>query len=362
MDNLAHTLLGLALAKAGVERVSPMATTALVVSSNMPDIDVLTRVGGDALDYLRYHRGFTHSLVGVVLLAVLLTPALTYCARRFRRDPAKPVYLFLAACLGGLGHTFMDFTNSYGVRPLLPFSTRWFYGDLVVVIDPWIWLILGSSVVWLTAKTSLRVALWVIIGILTSLPIALAFRSPSESGIAIPTSIRLVWFVGLAGVAIVALLLRGRGRSSLARWSLVILTIYYGSIYCARETAVDRVAASHGGAQVTAWPTPANPTLWQIVIATPDSIQTGLVSLFSESPGSLTARREIGHLDPRIAHALRQAEEPRAFLEFARFVASTVNEEPDAYRVKLRDLRFNLEMEAFLDRDLNVTSTRVNWF
>ena len=171
MENFAHTLLGLSLAKAGLERVTPLATTALVISSNLPDVDVLMRVGGDTTDYLHYHRGFTHSFVGLALLGAVIALLLTYLDRRFRlrrdhrRRPVRPLRIFWVAYLGGLGHTFMDFTNNYGVRPLLPFSNRWFYGDITFVADPWIWLILGSAVVWLTTTDTARAFLWLAVGV-----------------------------------------------------------------------------------------------------------------------------------------------------------------------------------------------------
>src|SRR5215208_4145855 len=97
MENFAHTLLGLSLAKAGLERATPLATTALVISSNLPDIDVLMRFGDGTADYLEYHRGFTHGFVGTAVLALILTLALTYLDRKFRlrgdlrRRPVKPL-------------------------------------------------------------------------------------------------------------------------------------------------------------------------------------------------------------------------------------------------------------------------------
>jgi inner membrane protein len=49
----------------------------------------------------------------------------------------------LLSCIGVLAHVFMDFLNSYGVRLLMPFSERWFYGDALYIIDPWLYLALG---------------------------------------------------------------------------------------------------------------------------------------------------------------------------------------------------------------------------
>jgi len=184
MDNATHTLLGLSLAKAGLERVTPLATTTLLISSNLPDIDVLAGMGGGTFAYIRYHRGITHSFVGIVVLSLIFTFALTIFDRtvrlrfgRFMR-PLLPARIFGISCIGMFGHILMDAGNSYGVRPLLPFSDRWFYGDLVFVVDPWIWLILGSAVVWLTTTDSLKSAVWLVIGVVAALVMWLAMRQP----------------------------------------------------------------------------------------------------------------------------------------------------------------------------------------
>ena len=83
MENLTHTLFGLALAKAGLENATPLATTTLVISSNLPDIDFLMGLD-DTVSSLKYHRGITHSFVGVTILAAAITIVLGLVDRRFR--------------------------------------------------------------------------------------------------------------------------------------------------------------------------------------------------------------------------------------------------------------------------------------
>src|SRR4051794_25700442 len=107
MENLTHTLLGLSLAKAGFERATPLATTALVVSSNLPDVDNLMWLLGGTASSLQYHRGFTHSFVGLALLALAVMVVLTWVDRKFRlrgdhrRRPLRPLRIFWVAYLGG---------------------------------------------------------------------------------------------------------------------------------------------------------------------------------------------------------------------------------------------------------------------
>ena len=48
MDNLTHTLYGLALARTGLHRTTPRATLTLLVGANLPDVDFISIFWGDA--------------------------------------------------------------------------------------------------------------------------------------------------------------------------------------------------------------------------------------------------------------------------------------------------------------------------
>src|ERR1700759_4312729 len=125
MDNITHTLVGLALARAGLNRAGKGATTVLLLSANAPDADILAATQG-ALRYLEIHRGYTHSLLLLPLMAalcVLVTGAI------FRKG-LRWLPLWGVACIGVASHLLLDSTNFYGIRLLLPFSSRWFYADL----------------------------------------------------------------------------------------------------------------------------------------------------------------------------------------------------------------------------------------
>ena len=126
----------------------------------------------------------------------------------------------MLSCLGGLGHTLMDFTNTYGVRPFLPFSRQWFYGDLVFIVDPWIWLILGSGAVWLTTTDAARSFVWVILGIIASLIVALALRAPAEQLAVIRGTARVIWFWDLVDTNRAWL---ERHQAEAVRYSLFVL-------------------------------------------------------------------------------------------------------------------------------------------
>jgi inner membrane protein len=143
MDNLTHSLVGVALSRAGLQRVTPHATLLLIISSNLPDIDILALAGGQLAD-LEIHRGYTHSLILIPLLAIvsaLLTMVIGDQPVRFWRA-------FFVGCVGVGGHLLLDWTGSFGIRALLPFSSKWFYLDLNGFYDGVILTALALAFVW----------------------------------------------------------------------------------------------------------------------------------------------------------------------------------------------------------------------
>jgi len=57
-----------------------------------------------------------------------------------------PRQLFLLSFVAILSHPILDTLNTYGVRWLMPFSSTWFYGDTLFIVDPWVWLVLALGV------------------------------------------------------------------------------------------------------------------------------------------------------------------------------------------------------------------------
>src|SRR5439155_7482791 len=136
------TLTGLALSRAGLNRLSPRATAILLLAANVPDIDVVTSSFGP-LTYLNYHRHLTHSLLLAPVMAFL--PLLV--VRLVTRKPMEWKRAYLVSIAGLASHLALDLTNVYGVRLLLPFSARWLRLDTTSVVDPWIWGALILSVI-----------------------------------------------------------------------------------------------------------------------------------------------------------------------------------------------------------------------
>jgi inner membrane protein len=143
MDNITHSLTGLALSRVGLNRFAPRAVLLLLLSANAPDADILALLGGP-FRYLEMHRGYTHSLAGLPFMAAL--SVLVTAAIYRQRLPWLKAWLL---CCAGVGsHLLLDWTNSYGIRLLLPFSSSWFHLDLNSLYDGWIMAILLFGAVW----------------------------------------------------------------------------------------------------------------------------------------------------------------------------------------------------------------------
>ena len=141
------------MGRAGLNRKTALATLTLTLAAEAPDLDVLGGVRGPAFGFA-HHRGFTHSFLGVLLdsIVVLAFVYLIWWLRgRRTKDPTLPPrwgFLFLYACLAGLSHILLDFTNNYGVRPFWPFSEKWYSWDIVFIVEPvmLVFMILGLTV------------------------------------------------------------------------------------------------------------------------------------------------------------------------------------------------------------------------
>lgn len=152
MDNLTHSLIGAALGQAGLKRKTGLAMPALIIGANLPDIDAGCVVYG--VESLAMRRGITHGPIAMVLLPLVLAGGLMWFdkwqARRGKRPEGRaPVHfgwLYALSLIACLSHPLFDWFNNYGVRLLEPFSSQWFYGDALFIIDPWIIAMLGAGV------------------------------------------------------------------------------------------------------------------------------------------------------------------------------------------------------------------------
>lgn len=151
MDNLTHSMFGAALGQIGLKRKTGLAMPTLILAANLPDIDASCVIYG--MESLSMRRGITHGPLAMLILPILLWAAMLafdhWQEKRGKRPASRlPIHkgwLLFFAYLGCLSHPALDWMNVYGVRLLAPFSQSWFYGDVLFIIDLWIWLGLGFA-------------------------------------------------------------------------------------------------------------------------------------------------------------------------------------------------------------------------
>jgi inner membrane protein len=151
MDNLTHSLVGLMLARTGLEKTTPYGTAMMVLAANAPDIDALFWFSGSQT-YIEWHRSYPHAIALAPLVALL--PMLL--ARVRFSWPS-----FLASLIGVFSHLLLDWSNSYGIPLALPFSWHRFRLDIANVFDVWIWaILLGAVIVMALARAARRRLAW----------------------------------------------------------------------------------------------------------------------------------------------------------------------------------------------------------
>jgi len=340
MDNLTHSLVGLTLAKAGLERLSPYATIVCVTSANVADADFVSLLFGDRWTLLQHHRGITHSIVGTIaigflvpILAVAIERAVSAIGRRKSRINFSG--LLLASMIAAATHPVLDWTNNYGVRPLLPWSGRWFYGDLVFIVDPYIWLLLGGVAFLLTSNSRWKTISWTALGVgLTALIGVAGWRSGAEgSGLRVAL---IIWIVGLVLLAAVGSFgwHKSAGRLT-ALGTLILLMTYWTALAVAHQRALSNTLAvsneiaagqSEHLMRVVAMPTAASPFRWQSVAETDQAIYRFMTDVGGSGQAADFNRYEkpTGQ-NAELVSVAAQDRRARTLLGFARFPLGQAN-------------------------------------
>ena len=299
MDNVTHTLLGVTLSRAGFNRVCPHATLLLILSANIPDIDVVALAGGQ-LSYLETHRGYTHTFLALPFLA-LVCVGLTALLTRTK----LPLWnAWAVAGVGVASHLLLDWTNSYGVRPFLPFSSRWFYLDLNALYD---------------------------VVMLAAMLLALA----------------LPWFVNLVGSEIGTPKKRSGQGSAIA--VLLFLLLFECGRWSLHQSAVNelnsRIYDGEQPVSVAALPEPISPLHWTGVVETQDAFR--LLPVYALGLDNGSDSRIFSKPEESAAYRSAKATEPFRYMSyFSRFpVWGFEPIELNAgvgKRVDLTDLRFGI--------------------
>jgi inner membrane protein len=324
MDPVTHGLSSWLVSRAGANRISPYATTILIVAGLLPDLDMLSLFGGPQA-YLRFHHTLTHSLLGALVLALIIGGAFYLLDRRpasgsGRRafneytahvQPARPAgnaersisfqSAFILSIIGVSLHVLLDFCGTDGVRMLWPFSGRFYSWDLLPFIDPIIQFLLLA-------------------------------------GIALPSLMRLVSDeIGE----------RRRARPPIrgAVIALIFVAAYIGLRADLHSRAVNLLLSHdyHGNVPTIdgAFPQGNSPFSWRGVASTENTIEVADISLAGGEP--FNAENTVTNFKPdpsATLSAAQQAKISREFLAAARFPIANIETTDTGYQFTMHDLRF----------------------
>jgi len=356
MDNLTHSLVGLAVAKAGLEKLSPGTTALCVLAANAPDVDVALLLFSDRWTFLKEHRGITHAIVGTIVLSIVLPVlfyAFDYLVARLRHTSPTTSFrgLFIASLIASVTHPILDWTNNYGMRFLLPWNQRWFYGDFVFIVDPFLWLILGTSVFLVMSNTRFQKVVWLTIAAVAT---ALLLFAPRSSDLQHPLLVRVIWFVFLiSAILLFASKVGERWRSRVVLCGLSIAVCYWIMLFLIHHRAVnvgharaEGIAGSNSEtvSKLAAMPVLASPFSWDCVFDTDKATYRFRLDLRGNQPSSQVIRYakptgQLAGIAKQLAHTERSA---RIFLGFARFPVVQL-EDPNCTTqtiVQFADLRY----------------------
>ena len=130
MDTISHGLAGSVLVRSASERPGARAALLLgMVAAMWPDLDFLFL--HDRLDYLRNHRGWSHSFVYLPVFALALA---LLAKAAFRKVRLTTLWLF--AAIGIASHILFDWITSFGTMFLVPVTRHRFSLDWVFILDP----------------------------------------------------------------------------------------------------------------------------------------------------------------------------------------------------------------------------------
>ena len=358
MDPLTHTLVGASLAQTRFGRVR-LGTATCVIGANLPDIDAATYfLGGDLALWVR--RGWTHGVLAMAVLPPLLAWVmhqvdLVRCRRTPAATPVPVGRLVGLSYVAVLSHSLLDWMNTYGIRLLMPFDGRWFYGDALFIVDPWIWLLLGTVAVLAYSDSRLQVGRCITIGLVATILVT------GVPGVGVV--LRVLWCGGIAGI--VGLRVWGGWQSHLQKVAtvcLVLAGLYVAAMVGSSRLArgqVDQWARSRGfePRQIMVGPAPGDPFRRDVVVADDRHYHRLTFDwLAAERVQSRGGGTSIGNDHPAAAAALA-ATDRSGFANWTRFPSFTTEPLDDGYRVTITDIRFGGAVVT-LDRDLELRSAQ----
>lgn len=299
MEPITHTLTSWALARAGLKRLTPLATPMIITAGLAADLDWITYWAGPQI-FLAGHRTFLHSILGTLVIGTLVAAVFWLIARKSSHAHVSFWHALVACVVGAASHLLIDLANPWGLKLFWPFAQKWSAWDLLDEVDLWILAILLSGLL--------------LPGLFRLVGEEIGARKKSGASTAAIVAVLLV--VGYIG-----------GRAALHQRAVTILQ--------------SRLYRGEAPKAVGAFPHAASPFSWSGVVETESALYLVEVSTLGSS--GFDPEQVKPQYKPEPSAALESASNSRIgadFLKFARFPKATVEPAENGFKVRISDLRF----------------------
>ena len=315
VDNFTHSVIGIVAGDSVARSTRPtdgglsadtrraFFVALAVIGGNLPDSDLIVAYSGftrDKLAYLLQHRGYTHTIIGCIALALLLYGGAELFAKLRKLTLTRRDHLALLgmALFGTLLHLGMDSLNSYGVHPFWPFNNEWFYGDSVFIVEPMYWI--AAAPTFFLVRT-----IWarIVIGFLLLVALgATVFSNPA----------RPAWYISVILLTALLLLVGKRASARTASLTSAAVTvgvtaffILSGRVAAHRvEAAVAQSFPSEQSVDQVLSPGLANPFCWDVLtVQMRDGEYTARQAVLANAPGVVPVGHCFGMLTPPVGTA-----------------------------------------------------------
>ena len=300
MDIGTHALASLALSRAIFPRAPKLLWAFTIPAGVIADVDACSALISPSA-YLAWHRTYTHSLLGSLIIACILSTVYRVWASRELLSRLSAGAVFVAVLLAQWLHLAMDAAQWQGVELFWPFNAARIAMDWLPTIDPWIVTILVAAIL-------------------------------------------LPEFFHLIGAEIGAKDKRPRGFVG-AIVGLVMVICYVGLRAELHGAAVaqmqNRSSANELPRQVAAFSDFVSLVTWHGVAETESALHEVAVHINSSRRSSLDPG--INLFKPEANSLLQAAQDTEAakrFLRVARFPKATVQKMEAGSEVQIRDLRY----------------------
>ncbi len=275
MDNITHSLVGYLVArslpKPDVEKFPKYESAVLwtaLIASNLPDFDFLIQIfnTNNPMQYLLHHRGYTHTFLLTLPLGLIAARAAVLISGTKAKAQSALWRLSGVGVLCVLLHIGGDYCNNYGVHPFSPFYNRWYYGDFLFILEPFIWLTLLPFVFFSVKTKSVRTVSVILCALILGIVWSRQFN-------ALPVALVVTIWFGLVSLShFFAPRVGVRPRNSViipwTGFAIVFFSFFFGSNQSKNRLIElfqdeNRILKRE---QISLSPSPANPFCWSFII------------------------------------------------------------------------------------------------